>query len=186
MLNTLDQKLKSPWTVIGFIVPFVALIAGVAVGLPDSEDLVAQERAGGNSHMAVALEKSSVPPPRPADVVELDDMIEIPVTVTREVTGGYSPDDMTDAYLEYQAADPGRALYFRQTDHVVHLPDDVQAKEWIMNISCIPDSFCPQTPITVYERGDAEINIDGNGNILWDLATPEEKQIFDFLTKVGK
>ena len=183
MVKTLDRKLKSPWTPIIMIVLFVAFVAGLAFGLPDSEDIAAQERPLGKSNIVVALEKPSQPPPDPSDVVVRDDLINIPITVTREITGGYSRDEMTEAYLEYRAAPPGRALYFKQTDHVIHLPDDVQIKEWITNVSCVPGSFCPPTPITVYERGSAEINIDGEGNILWDLATAEEKQAFEFLSK---
>ena len=163
MLRTLDRMLKSPWVAAGIIVVFVA---GVAFGLPDSDEATAQE----------------IPASQPPDLDKLvipEDVTPIPVTVIREVTGG--PAKTTKAYAEYKAAPPGRALYFRELDRVYHLPDDVRIKEYIMSISCQPGSFCPRPIVTVLERGSAEIGIEKDGNILWDLASPEEREAFRFL-----
>ena len=175
MLRTLDRKLRSPWVAVGIIVVFIAFIAGLAFGLPDSDEAAAQE----------------IPTSQPPDLDKLvipEDVTPIPVTVIREVTSGSAGkmsksygEKISNSYAEYKAAPPGRALYFRELDRVYHLPPDVRVKEYVMNISCAADSVCAKTPVTILERGSAEISIDGDGNILWDRASSAEKEAFQFL-----
>ena len=156
---------------VSIIVMFVAFTAGMVFGLTNSSD------------EAVAQDRPSYPSPDLWKIVIPEDVTPIPVTVSREVTGGSVP--TTKAYAEYKAAPPGRALYFRELDRVYHLPDDVTVKEYIMNISCQPGSFCPQPIVTVLERGSAEIGIEQDGNILWDLASTADREAFRFLEVTG-
>lgn len=167
MLRTLARKLRSLWVAVGTIVVFVAFIAGLAFGLPNSSDEV------------IAQDQPPYPAPDLSKMVIPKDVTPIPVTASREVTGGSAP--TTKAYAEYKAAPPGRALYFRELDRVYHLPDDVTVKEYVMNVSCQPGSLCPQPVVTVLERGSAEIGIERDGNILWDLASSAEREAFEFL-----
>lgn len=172
MLRMLDRKLRSPLTAVSIIVMFVAFTAGMVFGLTNSSD------------EAVAQDRPSYPAPDLSKIVIPEDVTPIPVTVSREITGGSVP--TTKAYAEYKAAPPGRALYFRELDRVYHLPDDVTVKEYITSVSCQPGSFCPRPIVTVLERGSAEIGIERDGNILWDLASPAERDAFRFLEVTGE
>ena len=151
MLRILDRKLRSPLTAVSIIVMFVVFTAGMVFGLTNSSD------------EAVAQDRPSYPAPDLSTIVIPEDVTPIPVTVSREVTGGPAP--TTKAYAEYKAAPPGRALYFRELDRVYHLPDDVHLRGMIVTGMC-STSDCPETPIYVLVKGESTISLDRYGNVI--------------------
>lgn len=172
MLRTLDRKLRSPWVAVGIIVVFIAFIAGLAFGLPDSDEAAAQE----------------IPTSQPPDLDKLvipEDVTPIPVTVIREVTGGAATKtEMSEARKEFLNAPMGRALYFSRDDRVIYLPADVRIQGIVVSVSCPYDGdACPETPLYVLEKGEATITLDRHGDIVSDAYETDAPTAFPFLTE---
>ena len=169
-LRTLGEFLKSPWTYIGLFA--LAALAGGFVyrrtaQIPD----------------AATREVSLIPTPNIIKYMYVEDADVVldlgPPTV--EIIHEPAGSGISDAHAEYQAAEPGRALYLRGADQVIHLPPDVKVKETIMFGYCADLYSCPIAPAHVLSRGEVTILIDDVGTVFPGNLATDDLKAFPFL-----
>lgn len=177
-LQQLIRTLKSPWLYVGVLVALAALVSGLLHGMSNPAEIAAQESTPNVNPRIVTL--VATPDTSRAVTIERDKKYGKFSVRTRQPV---AKDSLSKAYQEYRDAPPGRALYFRETDKVIHLPDDVRIQRVIAFGTCVDLANCPDLPAYVLEKGEATISIDSNGNVIPNMFPSDDPDSFQFLAE---
>ena len=74
---------------------------------------------------------------------------------------------------------PGNYVYLHGAHRHVSLPDDVKLTNFIIFGSCIDPTECPDFPLRIFQRGEAQVGLDNMG-VMWDVGEGTDFSAFPF------